>query len=71
MLQNQTAIVTGASRGIGKGIALLLAREGVNVIVADINLDGITQVAEEIRELGLHAEAIQVDVTNPTRSIAW
>jgi 3-oxoacyl-[acyl-carrier protein] reductase len=63
MLQNQTAIVTGASRGIGKGIALLLAREGANVIVADINLEAATQTTDEIRSQGLNAEAIQVDVT--------
>ena len=36
MLQGQAAIVTGASRGIGQGIAGVLAREGANVVIADI-----------------------------------
>ncbi len=62
-LDGQVAIVTGAGRGIGRAIALRLAREGCPVTVAD--LDGATaaQVAAEVRELGGQALAHQVDVT--------
>jgi 3-hydroxybutyrate dehydrogenase len=63
ILQNQTAIVTGAARGIGKGIALCLAREGANVVVADINMDNATEAADEIDRLGLSAMPVQVDIT--------
>ena len=63
MFQHQTAIVTGAARGIGKGIALALAREGANVVVADIHAEQAAQAAEEIRKLGLNAIATQVDIT--------
>lgn len=63
ILQNQTAIVTGASRGIGKGIATVLGREGANVVIADINGDGAKKTAVELVGQGLRAVAIQVDIT--------
>jgi 3-hydroxybutyrate dehydrogenase len=63
MLQNQTAIVTGASRGIGKGIATVLGREGAHVVIADINGDGAKQTAAELVGQGLRAIAVQVDIT--------
>jgi 3-oxoacyl-[acyl-carrier protein] reductase len=63
LLQHQTAIVTGAARGIGKGIALVLAREGADVVVADIHAEQAVQAAEEIRKLGLSAIATPVDIT--------
>jgi 3-oxoacyl-[acyl-carrier protein] reductase len=63
MLQGQTAIVTGASRGIGRGIAGVLAREGANVVIADINLEGAKQTADAMVAQGLRAAALQVDIT--------
>jgi len=60
-LEGRTAIVTGAGRGIGRGVAMLLAREGANVVVNDfgVNVDGTApssgpaaDVAEEIRAAG-------------------
>ncbi len=65
MLTNQTAIVTGSARGIGKGIALALAKAGANVVVADINGEAVARVATDIAGLGLSALAVQVDVTLP------
>ncbi len=63
MLTDQTAIVTGAARGIGKGIALTLAQAGAHVVVADINAEAATRVAREITVQGLSALAVPVDVT--------
>lgn len=63
ILQGQTAIVTGAARGIGKGIALCLAREGANVVVADVNLESATAAADELRRQGMSAIPAQVDIT--------
>ena len=64
-LGGRTALVTGASRGLGKGIALCLARAGADVAV---NYAGSTEKAEsvaiEIKNLGQRAIAVQGDVGN-------
>ena len=68
-LEGKVAIVTGASRGVGKAVALALAREGCRVAVAaktsepDPKLPGtIHQTAQEIEALGVRALPLQVDV---------
>jgi len=63
-LKNKVAIVTGAARGIGRAIALRLAKERANVVVADINTEGAVKVAEEIKTLGCQSLPIKVDVVN-------
>lgn len=65
-LKEKTAIVTGAGskRGIGRAIALGLAQEGANVVVADINRDGVAETAAEIESLHGLSLACHVDVTN-------
>ena len=63
MLTDQTAIVTGAARGIGKGIALALAQAGAHVVVADISAEAAARVAGEITVQGLSALAVPVDIT--------
>lgn len=64
-LDNRTAIVTGGGRGIGRGISLVLAREGASVVIADIDLENANHTAAEIRELGAKAHVTRVDVTAP------
>ena len=56
-LSGKTALVTGASRGIGEGIARLLAAQGAHVIVSSRKQDGCEAVAASIREAGGKAEA--------------
>jgi len=63
-LVNKVAIVTGAGRGIGKAIAIVLAREGADVIVNDIDIKKAEEVVNEIESLGRQALAIQVDVSD-------
>jgi meso-butanediol dehydrogenase / (S,S)-butanediol dehydrogenase / diacetyl reductase len=63
-LENKTAVVTGAGQGIGKGIALALAREGANVVISDINIKEATKVVREIEELGRKSLAVKTDVTS-------
>lgn len=64
-LENKVAVVTGAARGIGKEIALALAREKVKVVIPDLNLEGATEVKEEILAMGVGAQAFKTDITNP------
>jgi 3-oxoacyl-[acyl-carrier protein] reductase len=59
----KVAIVTGAARGIGAAIALTLAREGADVVVTDVDLEGAQRVAQEIEGLGRKAIAFQADVS--------
>ncbi|MCY3708156.1 MAG: glucose 1-dehydrogenase [Caldilineaceae bacterium] len=63
-LEGQVAIVTGAGRGIGRAIALRLAREGCPVTVADLDGETAAQVAAEIQEMGGQSLAHQADVTS-------
>jgi 3-oxoacyl-[acyl-carrier protein] reductase len=63
-LVDKIAIVTGAGRGIGKAIAIALAREGANVMVNDIDIQTAEEVAKEIKSLGRKSLAIQVDVSD-------
>lgn len=62
--EGKVALVTGAARGIGEAIALTLAREGADVVVIDVDLDGAQRVAQEIERLGRRARAIQADVSD-------
>lgn len=62
-LQGKVAIVTGAGRGIGRGIALRLAKDGADVIVADVHADNMQEVCGEIGALGRKSMAIACDVT--------
>jgi len=62
---NQTAIVTGAGSGIGRATAQALAREGAQVIVADIDPAGGEATASAIRQQGGQATFMPVDLTDP------
>ena len=62
-LKDKVAIVTGAGRGIGRAIALGLARDGASVVVSDIKLDIAHSVAEELASFGGASIALQTDVS--------
>ena len=62
-LKGQVAIVTGAGYGIGRAIALSLAKEGADVVVDDINAETGKSVAEEIKAAGHKALFIKADVS--------
>jgi 3-oxoacyl-[acyl-carrier protein] reductase len=63
-LEGKTAIVTGSRRGIGRAIALALAKEGANVTVSDINQEDCQKVVGEIEKLGRKGLAVRCDVTS-------
>ncbi|MDQ7095429.1 SDR family NAD(P)-dependent oxidoreductase [Desulfosporosinus sp. PR] len=60
----RVAIVTGSAKGIGKGEAMVLARQGLAVVVADIDVTAAEKTAEEIRAEGCQAISVSVDVSN-------
>ena len=60
-LKGKTAIVTGAGRGIGEGIALVLAREGANVVLTARKMDEIAAVAKKIEAQGGKALPVTAD----------
>ena len=63
-LKGKVALITGAAQGIGKSIALLLAQNGANIVVSDINLERAEETAREIESNGSKAMAVKVDVAN-------
>jgi len=61
-LDGRAALVTGSAQGIGRGIALALAREGASVAVVDRNAEGAAHVAREITGFGGRAISIGCDI---------
>ena len=65
-LKGKVALVTGTAsqKGIGKGICLILAKEGCDIISASRDLEGAKQTATEVKAMGPKAIALKVDVAN-------
>lgn len=65
-IKDKIALVTGtgSQRGFGKGIALVLAKEGCDIVSSDIDLEGAEKTVAEVRALGRKAMAFKVDVTS-------
>lgn len=63
-IEGSVAVVTGAAQGIGRAIALRLARDGADVAVVDVNRTRAGEVAQEIVALGRNARSIAADVSD-------
>ena len=64
-LKDDVAVVTGAGKGIGKGIAIALAEAGSNIVLASRTENDLKEVQKEINKLGREAIVAPIDVTNP------
>ena len=58
------SVVTGGGRGIGRGISLMLARNGAHVAVADVNVENAKKVAAQVADLGRRSLVVALDVTD-------
>jgi short-subunit dehydrogenase len=75
-LKNKNVVITGGASGIGRSAALAFAREGANIILADLN--PASDVEQEVKALGVKARAFTLDVSDPElyrvfseEAIAW
>jgi 3-oxoacyl-[acyl-carrier protein] reductase len=64
LLENKVAVVTGGAKGLGKEDALLMAKEGADIVVVDIDKEGAAQTATEVGEIGRRSMAVAVDITD-------
>lgn len=63
-LEGKVALITGAGSGIGRGTAVRLARDGANICIADIDMDGAEETASMVREFGRDAITVRANVAS-------
>lgn len=61
-LRGRAAVITGAASGIGRGLALKAAQEGMGLALADVDSDGLVNIAQQVKELGADVITSVVDV---------
>jgi NAD(P)-dependent dehydrogenase (short-subunit alcohol dehydrogenase family) len=60
----KVAVITGAASGIGLGLAERFARDGLNVVLADVQADALANAAEQVGALGVETLAVPTDVSD-------
>jgi NAD(P)-dependent dehydrogenase (short-subunit alcohol dehydrogenase family) len=63
LLKNKVGVITGVGSGLGRTIALTLAKEGTDVVLASRNMENLQSVADEIRAIGRQVLCIPMDIT--------
>ncbi|MCJ7577276.1 MAG: SDR family NAD(P)-dependent oxidoreductase, partial [candidate division Zixibacteria bacterium] len=63
-LKGKVALVTGGAQGIGKAIAVRLAKDGADVVIADINIDLAQSALAEMKSWGVSVVALKADVSD-------
>ena len=61
--RDKVAVITGAGRGIGRGIALQCAKEGMKIVLAGIGLESLTKTAVDLKAMGVETLIVQTDVS--------
>jgi meso-butanediol dehydrogenase/(S,S)-butanediol dehydrogenase/diacetyl reductase len=69
-LHGKNILVTGAAQGMGAAVAAHYAAQGAKVCVGDVNVDGVNEVAQRIRDAGGEAAAVSLDVTDRASIVA-
>jgi 3-oxoacyl-[acyl-carrier protein] reductase len=64
-IRGKTALVCAASKGLGKGCAVSLAREGVNLVITARGAEALEATAAELRKFGVNVKAVAGDITTP------
>jgi NAD(P)-dependent dehydrogenase (short-subunit alcohol dehydrogenase family) len=64
-MAGRAAVVTGAASGLGKAVALAIARAGADVAIVDVNKAGLDVTADEIRTIGVQVEPFAADISTP------
>lgn len=64
LLENKVALITGGAKGMGRAMSLLFAREGCDVVVNALHIEGARKVADEVRALGRRSLAIKADISD-------
>ncbi len=64
-LAGRVAVVTGGASGIGRALAETFGREGMKVVLADIEAEVLAKTAHELGECGVEVLAVETDVTRP------
>jgi len=62
-LEGKKALITGAAQGIGKSIALGMAKEGADICIADVNIESAEKTAQEVKALGVKSISVRLDVS--------
>jgi len=70
-LQGQVAAVTGAGSGMGRALARRLAQAGCHVAISDVDADGLSETAAELKPYGVDVQATSVDVADRAAVEAW
>ncbi len=61
----KAAVITGAASGIGRGLAYGFAKQGMNIVLADIDKENLVKVAKELEEIGIEVMTQLTDVSDP------
>lgn len=64
-LKDKVALITGGAQGLGKSIAIAMAKEGAHVAICDIKEEGLAKTVTEIEQLGVQALGVRCDVSSP------